>query len=104
MIAPGLPAPGYEFVERSPLADRHHVEARLAKGLQVAAGVGQEVDGTVRGGLFGSLDARGVVSTVASRGFRSINGIGPDDIGVAVPGGAERVGQGEVPPPPLDQK
>src|SRR5215218_14174 len=101
MIAPGLPVPGHESVELPPLAHRHHVEARFAEGSQVAAGVGQEVDGALPSGPACGLDARGVVGAVAVRGFRGAYLVGPDDVGVAVPGSAEGVDQGEIPPPPL---
>src|SRR5918997_5442623 len=103
MIAPGLPVSGYGPVELPLLADRHHVEAGLAKGPQAAAGVGQQVDGTVLGRPARGLDARGVAGAVAGLRLRGAYVVGPDDVGVAVPGGAEGVDQGEIPPPPLHE-
>src|SRR5215212_5858213 len=103
MIGTALPVPGYEFVERAPLADRHHVEARLAKRLQVAAGVGQEIYGPVPGRLLGCFYTRCVVGAVTLCGPGSIDPFGPDDVGVTVPGGTEGVHEGEIPPPSLYQ-
>src|SRR5215217_7382154 len=99
MIAPGLPVSGYEFVERPPLADRHHVEARFAKGLQATAGVGQEVDGAILGCLARGLDTRSIAGAVALCGPGCVDPFRPDDVGVAIPGSAEGVHEGEVSPP-----
>src|SRR3954447_24249793 len=101
MIARGLPVPGYEPVERPLLAYRHHVEARFAKGPKAAASVGQKVHGPLLGRLARGLDARGVAGAVAVCGFRGTYVLGPDDVGVTVPGRAEGVDQSEVPPPSL---
>src|SRR5215212_10555244 len=84
-------------------SDQNHVEACLAEGLEVATGVCQEVDGTIPCSYACSLDARGVVGAVAVSGFGRIDLVRPDDVGVAVPGGAEGVDEGEVSPSTLYQ-
>jgi hypothetical protein len=98
-----LVARGYDLVQEAVLSDRFHPETRIPEDFQSGTAVGQEVDGAGPGGPARGLDACGVVGSVAVGGPGSADLLRPDDIGVTVPGCAERIDEGEIPPSLLDE-
>jgi hypothetical protein len=73
------------------VSDRHRVEAGLPEAFVVNPAVVEDVDRAGLGGLSGGFDARRVVGAVSGGGPGGVQVVGPDEVGAAVPGGAEGV-------------
>src|ERR687894_1777028 len=101
-LLPGVGARN-QLPQLATFPDRYRVEAGLPEAVVVHPAVVEDVDRAAAGGLAGGLDARRVVGAVAGGGPGCGQVVGPDEVGAAVPGGAERVNEGEVPATLLDE-
>src|SRR5918997_2790265 len=92
-LLPGVGARN-QLPQLATFPDRYRVEAGLPEAVVVHPAVVDDVDRAAPGGLAGGLDARGVVRAVAGGGLGRGEVVGPDEVGVAVPGGVQKVPYG----------